>query len=106
MWVLFIGGALWSNVKASFEALDKVAIAEQDEDEDRTYLRRDKLKGAFELRDMVYRYDDEGERTIEIAGLTIEPGQRIAVLGSNGSGKSTLLKLLTRQADYISRGPA
>ena len=87
--------ARWSNVKASLEALDKVAMAQQDEDEDRTYLRRDKLRGAFELRDLVYRYDDDGERTIDIAGLAIEPGQRIAVLGANGSGKSTLLKLLS-----------
>ena len=87
--------ARWSNVKASLEALDKVAVAQQDEDEGRTYLRRDKLKGSFELRDLVYRYDDDCERTIDIAGLAIEPGQRIAVLGANGSGKSTLLKLLS-----------
>ena len=79
--------ARWSNVKASLEALDKVAMAPQDEDDSRTYMRRDKLKGGFELRDLVYRYDDDGERTIDIAGLAIEPGQRIAILGANGSGK-------------------
>ncbi len=87
--------ARWSNVKSALEALDKVALAPQDEEEGRTYLRRDKLRGAFELRDLVYRYDEDGDRTLDIAALAIEPGQHVAVLGANGSGKSTLLKLLS-----------
>jgi len=62
---------------------------------ERTYLRRDKLRGAFELRDLVYRYDEEGARTLDIGALAIEPGQRIALLGANGSGKSTLLRVLS-----------
>ena len=87
--------ARWSNVKAALDALDKVVDAPQDEAPERTYLRRDKLRGAFELRDLVYRYDVEGPRTLDIAALAIEPGQRIALLGANGSGKSTLLRVLS-----------
>ncbi len=44
---------------------------------------------------MVYAYDEDGARSLEIAALAIEPGQKVAVLGSNGSGKSTLLRLLS-----------
>ncbi len=87
--------ARWSNVKSALEALDKVATAPQDQADDRTYLRREKLRGAFELRDLVFKYDEDGERTIDIAGIKIEPGQRVAVLGANGSGKSTLLKVMS-----------
>lgn len=87
--------ARWANVKAALDALDDVANAEQDTEEDRTYLRREKIKGTFEMREMSYAYDEEGAKTIDIPGLKIEAGQRIAVLGANGSGKSTLLKVLS-----------
>jgi len=87
--------ARWANVKAALDALDEIADAPQDMEDDRTYLRREKIKGAFEIREMSYSYDEEGARTIDIPGLKIEAGQRIAVLGSNGSGKSTLLKVLS-----------
>ena len=32
---------------------------------------------------------------LDIPALTIQPGQKLAVLGANGSGKSTFLKLLS-----------
>jgi ATP-binding cassette subfamily C protein LapB len=87
--------ARWSNVKAALTALDAVANAEQDESIDRSYLRREVIRGDFELRDLVYRYDDEAGRVIDIGGLAIPAGSRVALLGANGSGKSTLLRLIT-----------
>jgi len=87
--------ARWSNVKAALEALDEIALAEQDQAEGRTYLRRETVQGGYELREIGFCYDEESGQTLDIPGLRIEPGQRIAVLGANGSGKSTLLKLLS-----------
>ncbi|EAR52491.1 probable ATP-binding/permease fusion ABC transporter [Oceanicola granulosus HTCC2516] len=85
----------WSNVKAALTALDAVAEAPQDHDEDRTYLRRETIRGAFELREIGYAYDEESGQSLDIPALKIRPGQKVAVLGPNGSGKSTLLKLLS-----------
>jgi ATP-binding cassette subfamily C protein LapB len=39
--------ARWSNVKAALEALGEIADAEQDQDEDRQYLRREEMNGGF-----------------------------------------------------------
>ncbi|MEO0890969.1 MAG: ATP-binding cassette domain-containing protein [Pseudomonadota bacterium] len=86
--------ARWTNVKAALEALDMVVDAAQEKEDGRSYLRRETLKGHFELHEMEYRYDSDGAPVLDVAGLAITPGQRIAVLGTNGSGKSTLLKLL------------
>src|SRR5690606_23243501 len=60
----------------------------------RLYLRRSQIEGAWELKNVSFRYDREGSATLDIPGLAIAAGQRIAVLGPNGSGKSTFLKLL------------
>ncbi|WP_424944562.1 ATP-binding cassette domain-containing protein [Aliiroseovarius crassostreae] len=85
--------ARWSNVKSSLDALDAIAGSEQDDAEGRTYLRRDQFNGAFEIRELRFAYD-EHTPGIDVPGLAIEPGQKVAVLGANGSGKSTFLKVL------------
>lgn len=84
----------WTNVKAALDGLDLIADAKQAEDTARHYLRRDRLKGGYELRNVEFRYDPQSAATVEIQALSIPPGQHIAVLGTNGSGKSTLLRIL------------
>ena len=48
---------------------------------------------VFEVRDVSFAYDRRVP-ALEHVSLTVQPGDRIAILGSNGSGKSTLLKVL------------
>ena len=87
--------ARWSQVKAALEALDGVAEAPQDVEDGRSYLRKNAIRGGFELRALRYTYDEEAADTLDIPALAIKPGQKVAVLGANGSGKSTLLKVLS-----------
>ncbi|MFY0597989.1 MAG: ATP-binding cassette domain-containing protein [Cognatishimia sp.] len=86
--------ARWSNVKGALESLDSIALAPQEKDADRKYLRRETLGGKFELRELAFSYDEGGTQTLDVPGVVIKPGQRVTILGANGSGKSTLLKLL------------
>ena len=87
--------ARWSNVKSALAGLDAIAEASQDSAPDRIYLRREALTGGFDLREVQFTYDEGAAPVLDIPALSIQPGQRLALLGANGSGKSTLLKLLT-----------
>jgi phosphonate transport system ATP-binding protein len=49
---------------------------------------------AVRLRDVRFRYATDGPLVLSIDHLSIESGERIAVVGPSGSGKTTLLRLL------------
>ena len=53
-----------------------------------------RLQGRIELRDVSFRYDESSPWAVRHLSLRIEPGQKVALVGSTGSGKSTVAKLV------------
>ncbi|MFC3890513.1 ABC transporter ATP-binding protein [Lentzea rhizosphaerae] len=54
---------------------------------------------AIELRDVWFRYSDDGPWVLRGVNLTIPAGAAVGLVGVNGAGKSTLVKLLCRFYD-------
>ncbi|HZO76128.1 MAG TPA: peptidase domain-containing ABC transporter [Ktedonobacteraceae bacterium] len=53
-----------------------------------------RLSGQIELKDVSFRYAAQSPDVLKNVNLTIEAGQKVAIVGRTGSGKSTLGKLL------------
>jgi ABC-type bacteriocin/lantibiotic exporter with double-glycine peptidase domain len=52
------------------------------------------LRGRIEVRDVGFRYSPTTPPVLHDISFTVEPGQKVALVGRSGSGKSTLLSLL------------
>lgn len=98
----FIGivdfGSQLQEIEADLERLDDVfnySIGdEQKVAPDPKTLFRGKLKGKIELKNITFGYSRVLEPILRDFNLTLEPGDRVALVGGSGSGKSTVAKLL------------
>ena len=88
------------------ELLDTVPAIRVDE----TPHRADTVRGSVEFQNVTFHYDSDhhehstdahrgGRSVLRDVSFTIEPGQRVALLGATGAGKSTLVHLVPRFYD-------
>lgn len=57
------------------------------------------LRGAIEFRDVSFHYPTADCNVLSNVSFTIQPGEKVALVGENGAGKTTLVKLLARLYD-------
>lgn len=53
-----------------------------------------RIKGKVEFRDVVFNYPGQAVPALNHLDFTIEPGEKVGVIGAVGSGKTTLERLL------------
>lgn len=80
---------------ASYKSLNELMTAQSEIEPGRDYLARPKLNGKIEFRDVSFSYPGQTTPALDDVSFTIEPGERVAILGKNGSGKSTIVRQIT-----------
>jgi ATP-binding cassette, subfamily B, bacterial len=75
--------------------LERVAdVLEAEPEQDLGSVRdAPRLSGRIELKDIDFRYSLNSPMVLQDISMTVEPGQKVALVGPTGSGKSTLAKL-------------
>lgn len=80
-----------------FELIEEPSQSPDPEDA----LKLSEVKGNVELRNVGFSYNP-GSRLIQGLNLSVQPGQRVAIVGPTGCGKTTLINLLMRFYDVDS----
>lgn len=57
-----------------------------------TYLLEKSI--SVELNNVSYKYDNTGNNAIKDISISINAGEKVAIVGENGAGKTTLIKVL------------
>ena len=95
---LISAGQTIQEMRTQMERVEDVMEYPEDENvvskvtEDAEYV---KLKGKVELKNITFGYSKLEPPLIEDFSLTMNPGDRIAIVGSSGCGKSTISKLIS-----------
>lgn len=67
------------------------------DDEDAVDL--EDVKGKIEIKDVSFKYNNNNENVLNNISFTINPGQKVALVGPSGGGKTTLCNLIPRFYD-------
>ncbi len=89
----FISMAMASAVRLDALLREKPSIEEKPE-----ARSLPSLKGKIEFRGVSFRYG-KGERALSNIDLTIQPGEKLGIIGTTGAGKSSLVNLIPRFYD-------
>nr|WP_222619040.1 ABC transporter ATP-binding protein [Ornithinibacillus hominis] len=89
-----------SRTKASAERISEVLEEKVDllDSEDATE-EQSVTNGKVEFKDVSFHYPTSREPVIRNLSFTVQPGEKLAIIGATGSGKSSLFQLIPRLYD-------
>jgi ATP-binding cassette subfamily C protein LapB len=80
---------------AQFAGLANLLAMEPERDVSDPSIGRRGLKGDIRLSNVSYTYEGASVASLKDVTISIQPGEKIALIGRSGSGKSTLLQMLS-----------
>ncbi|WP_038177459.1 type I secretion system permease/ATPase [Vibrio pacinii] len=84
----------YNQAKSSMTIIDQVMSMPDEQEEGKRYIHRPIIHGKIELDKVTFHYPDSPVASIRDLSLTINPGEKVAIIGRIGSGKTTLERLI------------
>ncbi len=86
----------YEDAKASFVLLDELMQHPSERSPEQDFINLENIQGKIEFKDVSFTYPDADLPALTNISFTIQPGERVAIIGRIGSGKSTIEKLLLK----------
>lgn len=83
-----------SQTNQSLEHLDQMMKAPVERPKNKHFIAKDQFEGKIEFRDVVFHYPGQTMPALNGISFTINPGERVGIIGAVGSGKTTIERLL------------
>ncbi|MCK6264344.1 type I secretion system permease/ATPase [Vibrio sp. ZSDE26] len=84
----------YNQAKSSMSIIEQVMAMPDEQEEGKRYIHRPIVQGKIELDRVTFSYPDAPIASIRELSLTINPGEKVAIIGRIGSGKTTLERLI------------
>lgn len=84
----------YNQAKSSMKIIDQVMSLPNEQEEGKRYIHRPSIRGKIELDNVTFRYPNADIASIRNLSITINPGEKVAIIGRIGSGKTTLERLI------------
>lgn len=85
----------YEHTKTSFKALDDIMNMPVEHPYGKKFIMRPEYYGKIEFRNVSFTYPQSAKSSLNSVNITINPGEKVGIIGRIGSGKSTIQKLIT-----------
>ncbi|MDH4572262.1 type I secretion system permease/ATPase [Salinicola acroporae] len=85
----------FGQTRSAMAAIDQIMHLPDEVDKAKNYVHRDKLNMRIEFDHVGFRYGEQSPEVLTDVSFTIEPGERVAIIGRMGAGKSTVERLMS-----------
>lgn len=83
-----------NQARSAFRNLNALMRAGSERPAGRSWISRNTFDGRIGFNNVYFAYPDQTEDAVKGVSFTIEPGEKVAILGQIGSGKSTIARLM------------
>lgn len=84
----------YQQAQLTMRSTDALMALPQERQAEHQALEHTTLKGGLALNHVSFRYPGQNTLALQDVHMTLQPGERIGIIGRSGSGKSTLARLL------------
>lgn len=85
----------YNQTKESLNQLDELMEKPVERPAGRHFIAKPDFQGSIDFRDVMFRYGEGGVAILNNLNFSIQPGEKIAIIGAVGSGKTTLIRLIS-----------
>lgn len=84
----------YQQAQLTMRSTDALMALPQERDARQRPLERTQLQGALEVSRVTFHYPGQGTPALNNISFSLQPGERVGIIGRSGSGKSTLARLV------------